>query len=227
MDRNEPKRDKPRQPRRWFQFGLRSLLVLVLAAALAMAAVHRARQQRTAVAALLQSNPGATIYYDFQLDDGRPRAEAAPPGPQWFRRLFGVDFVATVTAITLDYATDADLERLEHLTGLRQLTLVRSVDLTDKGMSSVGRLGSLRVLSLDAIDRVTDKGLAHLEGLTNLQRLMLGVRPDRVSREAIERLRRALPNCQVEITGQEPESSGVSTRVRHSVGSFHARPATC
>ena len=186
--------------RRWFQFKLRTLLLATAASGLAMAVAHHAHLQRRAVTALLQSNPGAKVYYAYQLDArGETIAQPAPPATEWLRNRLGIDYFSPVAAIEMDYATDADLACLERLTNLRRLTLERSIDLTDQGLRHVGKLSHLRVLALLGAERVTDEGLRSLENLARLENLTLEVREDRVTREAIERLRRALPKCRVEI----------------------------
>lgn len=185
--------------RRWFQFRLRTLLVVTAASGLAMAVAHHAQLQRRAVAALLQSNPGTRVYYAWQLDArGEIIAQPAPPGPAWLRERLGIDYFSPVAAIEMDYATDADLACLERLTNLRRLTLERSIDVTDQGLRHVGKLTNLRVLALLAAEGVTDDGLRPLENLARLENLTLEVREDRVTRAAIERLKRALPKCRIE-----------------------------
>jgi hypothetical protein len=184
-----------RRSRRW-RFSLRALLLFVLLAAVAMAWVHRARRQHVAVEALRTSNPGATVLYDEQRP-GYRRSESN--WRAWARRQLGDDYVSTVTGAELYYTTDADLECLSGLPQLKWLSLVRSVDLTDAGLAHLGRLTSLETLILLDAEQVTDAGLRQLEPLKRLKRLRIDLGRHDVSEQVLQRLRRALPNCTIEV----------------------------
>ncbi len=165
---------------------------------MALARVHSGRQQRDAVAALQKSNPSASTRYDYEVDSqGSLDFRATPRGFGWLRDWRWVDQFCTVTAVELSYATDADLECLAGLTHLRRLELERAIDMTDKGMEHLGQLTKLKVLRIFDADRITNAGLRHLERLSSLRELVLDVTPGRVTREAIDHLQRALPQCRI------------------------------
>ena len=91
-------------------------------------------------------------------------------------------------------ATDADLAGLCELPGLAFLVL-RDTQVTDDGLGAVAGLPRLRRLRLSGAT-ITDGGLRRLEALTGRRCLELGGCPN-VSDEGVERLRQALPDCQV------------------------------
>jgi hypothetical protein len=114
-------------------------------------------------------------------------------------------------------ATDADLEHLNGLTGLKVLDLDDS-QVTDAGLEILKRLTALQYLDL-ARTQVTDAGLEYLKGLTALQRLHLagtkvtdaglehlkGLRAlqrlhlwgTQVTHAGVEQLKKSLPNVNV------------------------------
>jgi len=186
-----------------------------------MAWVERSQRERDAVAALRQSNPSVTVLYDDPLDAG-PEATPAVAArawravQTWMRDRVGADYLSTVRAIEMLYATDADLACIARFAGLRRLDLERAIDLTDAGLGELVKLTDLRTLSLDDADRITDVGLAQLERLTSLRRLVLGVRAGRVTPAAIARLRRALPRCKIEIPFEQLSRDTIAQSARRS-----------
>ncbi len=96
-------------------------------------------------------------------------------GPVWLRNLIGDDYFNSVEGIDFPGSslTDADLPRLRgYLEGLN-------------------KLDSLNLSGL----RITDAGLKHLEGLTRLKYLCFY--NTRVTRDGVQKLEKALPNCTV------------------------------
>lgn len=87
--------------RRWFQFRLRTLLLVITAIGIALAIqVNRAARQRRRVAAFLDA--GATVYYGYQFDPSRklhPRAE--PPVPRLVGNLLGDHFFTSVARVDI------------------------------------------------------------------------------------------------------------------------------
>jgi hypothetical protein len=83
----------------------------------------------------------------------------------------GPDDVQAV--LTESSATDDDLGRLGHLTGLRRLDCSKARRLTDAGIAALEPLRRLRHLDLYATG-VTDAGLRHLAGMVELEWLHLG-----------------------------------------------------
>jgi len=190
-------------PRFW-RFSLRSLLVLVAVAAIGLAWVHSAQQQRAAVAAMLKSNPAAAVLYDYEVeDDGGLNQPGTPPGPEWLRERLGVDYVSDVAGIDMFYPTDADLRCVVRFPRLERLHLERSIDLTDAGLVQLASLKHLKRLVLGEADQVTDAGLLQLAKLRNLRVVRMD-RGRRMTSAGIEALRAALPNCRIEVR-ESPE----------------------
>ena len=185
--------------RRRFRFSLRAMLVVVALVGLVLGWVHGARFQKQAAARVRESNPSATLLYDYEVDvDGRLMESSAPPGPEWLRERLGVDCFSSVVGANLFYATDADLECLVRLPNLRRLCLERSVDVTDAGLKHLEGFKNLKLLVLDDADQVTDEGLRSLGRLKSLALLQLDL-GRRMTPAGIEQLKRDLPNCRIEI----------------------------
>ncbi|MCY2990028.1 MAG: hypothetical protein NTY19_19465 [Planctomycetota bacterium] len=96
--------------RRWFQFSLRTMLIVMLLAGSGMGwFAHRLKQasrQREAVAAIQKL--GGAVAYDCEL-----RGEGAP-GPVWLRQRLGDDFFTNVTWVNLG-RTQVAAETMEQL----------------------------------------------------------------------------------------------------------------
>jgi len=204
--------DHPKPRRRWLQFSLRTLLIVVTVFCVWMGiTAKRARDQQQAVEAILAA--GGVVNYEHQLD------RSDPPGPVWLRQLIGdeyffsVNFVsfhkgevddATMAAVSrltgltnllLQGAniTDAQLVHLKGLTNLIQLDLSKT-QVTDVGMVHLKSMTNLGVLKLIST-KITNSGLMHLKGLTNLKDLRLY--NTQVTDEGIKKLQQALPNCYI------------------------------
>jgi hypothetical protein len=77
----------------WFQFGIRSLLILTVAVAIPCswltAAMKAAKEQGQAVDEIKKL--GGSVGYDWEYDAaGANRLNAQPPGPEWLRKLLGL-----------------------------------------------------------------------------------------------------------------------------------------
>ncbi|MBN2380831.1 hypothetical protein JXM67_13615 [candidate division WOR-3 bacterium] len=88
---------------------------------------------------------------------------------------------------------DRSLKHISKLTNLIQLNLGNN-PITDKGLKHLQKLTELTSLDLSSTD-VTDTGLVYLEGLTNLRELRLNSTD--VTEEGVNRLRNALPECEI------------------------------
>jgi hypothetical protein len=201
MQSEDDKSAEPKPKLRWYQYRLRTLLIImtIFAAWLAMVS-HHARQQKLAVEKI-HSLKGQ-VFYDFQKINGKNwdaniDPKASSPYPAWLRNFCGEDYFQTVIQVDLTDAapTDADLAilanlpklealylssrkntdncliRIEGLSKLRALVL-ESVPLNDNGLTSLSKLRDLRVLVLDG-SNITDAGIARLDELTNLEELYL------------------------------------------------------
>ena len=182
--------ENPRKPRRWFQYSLRTLLILTtVVAALFAWWSDRGRQQRAAVAAIKVA--GGNITYDFEAQNfSAPRR-----WPVWLVNRLGVDYFAHVVMVHFGAsgATNNDLKRLGSLVGLRSLDL-HETSVTDAGLEQLS-LTALQFLDLRHT-KVTDAGLEQLKELRTLQYLSLG--GTRVTDVGVAGLQAALPNCKID-----------------------------
>ncbi len=149
--------------RRWFQFSLRTLLLIIFLASVGMSTLgvkmHRARKQRQIVAAILKLGGG--VQYDYH--DGICDPRKHPPVPAWQLKVFGDDFFSDVVGVGFfrkAHLRDEDLARLENLAQLEFVMLER-VPITDKALEHFKGLGNLRYLSLVGT-QVTEEGIAQL-----------------------------------------------------------------
>lgn len=187
--------------RRRFQFGIRALLLLILAVAILCTwlpvKIRQAKRQRAAVRATEER--GAQVLYDWEMSD-----PSSPPGPEWLLDYLGTDFFAGISlvqprnlrdsmrefndddmvllttgapgvrdlSVAQSQVTDAGLV---HLKGLRRLNRLRlnDTEITDAGLAHLADLTRLEHLGLSGT-QVTDAGLAHLDGLIALNSLALG-----------------------------------------------------
>jgi hypothetical protein len=165
--------------RRWAQFRLRTLFVLVAIATVPCVwlswRVQAKRRDREAISEI--ENLGGGVLYDWQRDRMTrladfDDAENDAPGARWLRKLLGDDFFAAVSLVSVPVdIADAQLVHVEVLTGLNSLEL-HGPQLTDAGLEHLKGLKRLESLTLDNTG-VTDAGLEHLKGLTRLESLRL------------------------------------------------------
>ena len=165
--------------RRWFQYSLRTLLLLVLLACIGTSytavRIDRAKQEREASEAI--ERVGGLVQYDYQPAQG-PFQVQPPPGPAWARKLLGENFFAHVVGVNLEpfarasLVTDRDMEPLEKLRQLRSLDLAGCRRVTGAGLAHIEGLRGLEDLSLTNT-AIADAGLVHLHRLSRLRRLNL------------------------------------------------------
>jgi len=143
------------------------------------------------------------VLYDCEYDaDDRYMPQAEPPGPAWLRGLLGIDFFADVVGVSTHrklHSSRADplgLDYRLHESSFCESGLTYAPGfLDDDTLAHLQGLPKLRELSLLGT-HVTDGGLKHLESLPNLRRLDL--RDAQITPEGVARIRRALPDCQIE-----------------------------
>ena len=190
--------------RRRFQFGIGSLLLLVVVVAIPCSwttlAMRKARQQATAVAAIVKTRGNRVLYDSWSSHSEKLGSnfgwdfEGTGRQPQWLAGLVGEDFVSDVVAVWFrPNTTDSDWECLGWLPAIRFLEL-HGNRLPDKALEHVQGLTSLNVLDLSGTP-VTDAGLEHLKGLTALRKLDLS--RTNVTFEGVWKLQKALPNCEI------------------------------
>ncbi len=221
--------DKPKRP--WYQFSLRTLLLLVLICSLGFAwlaaRLQRARENREKAAAIrsvLAEFGRSGISYDIHypprnwLDD-----LFDDPGDRYFSRIdvrreeFGdgdvarlmmyPKGVADLRALDVDgtRVTDAGLAHLKILTSLERLDLAKT-RVTDVGLAHLKTLISLERLNLEET-QITDAGLAHLKGLASLRGLYLG--KTRVSDAGLEHLSGLTKLESLDLSGTQVAGAGL------------------
>lgn len=195
--------------RRWFQFSLRSFLVLVtLACAWLAVVVHRARDQQEAVAAI--DKVGGIVQFDgwhngvlLEHEDMR----------RWSFHLLNSVVEVVLEGDSRVNDVCQDLARLPSLRriivagplsdeGLTQLMTSRHVDtlylsrtrITSAGVSRLSQMRSLQYVYLGAIP-VNDAGLHELSKLEKLATLAISLKD--VSSQRLHEFRRALPKCTI------------------------------
>jgi len=211
MSMPEPQPEQPRRRRRWFQYSLRTLLLVMFLTSIGLSwfavRLQQARRQREGVEEIKKL--GGVVCYDYEAHQS-----GKPPGPGWLRKLLGDDFFAEVdlvqvsndaamehlnglprlSAVVCDTrVTDVGLEQLKGLTQLRELYL-EYLDVTDIGLEHLKALTQLQALYLSGT-RVTDAGLDHLKALTQLRKLT--VEDTRVTDQGVKKLQQNLPNCKI------------------------------
>ena len=158
----------PRPWRRFLQFSVGGLIVLVIVIGAGLGwIVHQAHVQRDAVAAIKKAGGG--IAYDWEWWNVRGIRGGKPWAPRWLVKRIGVDFFGHVTRVDLMESSERPDTALVEVGRLNKLhTLyIRNRSVTDAGLMHLKGLPNLSFISLDGT-RVTDAGLVHLKGLTNL-----------------------------------------------------------
>jgi len=190
----------PKPKRRWYQFSLRTLLVLVTLFAVACSwyayEMREAAKRRAAIAELEEL--GALVRYYDPDDTTTPEEYRDGEPPRWYsflRRLHGDRYlghaVGFATGNIDDPVTDAHMAHLARLTDLEYITLCRA-EITDNGLAHLKDLTKLEYLVIVS-PHITDAGLVHLRGLSKLKNVDL-VRAQ-VTDEGVEKLEEALPDC--------------------------------
>lgn len=213
MTEEHPKR------RRWFQFRLRALLIVVLVLSLPLSwfAVRMERVRRQREAAEKIERAGGTVMYNWATGTDQIACVRAPA---WLRDFLGIDFFRTPVFAALpsrdvcDVGLDQiqDWTKLEHLyrlnadvsdtelialEGLRNLEdlYLGGTHVTDAGIMHLRGLARLNTLTLRDTE-VSDAGLEHLMGLTSLNSVDL--RDTNVTPDGVKKLQEALSNCKIE-----------------------------
>jgi len=169
---------KDKSTRRWFQYRLRSLLIVAvlvnIAASWFATRMASARRQQAAIAAFEEA--GGFCEYDYELDEQGRTISPPPdaPGPVWLRNLMGVDFLANVMCVSGNFQLYPADQTLTHLNGVPRIRMLflDATSVTDTGMAHVAGLKELEYLGLGDT-QLTDAGLVHVKGLWSLKHLSL------------------------------------------------------
>ena len=178
-----------RPKRRWYQFSLKTLLVVMVLLCLGPGGYvayeqNKVRRQKEAVEAI--EKLGGVVEY------GRN----ASARPAMLRQILGDDTIGMVESVDFwnpSQVTDADVVHFARLPRLKHLHLT-DTHVTDAGLKHLASLKDLSGLTLDNT-QVTDAGLVHLAGLKSLRHL--SVYRTQVTDAGVAELQEALPNCRI------------------------------
>jgi hypothetical protein len=195
--------------RTWFQFRLRTLLLLVVVVAVPCGWFKwkwdRKQAERRAVAEITKA--GLLSFYDWQTNAKQPNPQ--PPGAAFLRKLLGDDFFANLVRVqSYDVQiNDTVLVWLESLPDVESLFLPAQMKLTDAGLENLSGLSRLRYLDLNNT-KVTGVGLGHLKQTKDLRWLNLRAAPALTDADLIQLT--AFPNLeQLNLDGTKIRSAGL------------------
>jgi len=184
MTTDQPANSTPPQARnRWFQFHLRTMLLMMAIAGVGFGwvgiTVQRRLEQCRAIEAITAAS--ATVLYKPHSFFGRS---------EWLRSILGDEVLLDVLALGVPSEFgDRDMVLVRGLTQLDGLCLTHT-QVTDNGLKHLRGLTQFTSLDL-GFSRVTDKGLVHLRGLPQLQNLFLD--GTQVTDHGLEHLRGMTP----------------------------------
>ena len=185
----------PRRKRRWCQFSLRTLFLLMTVFALWLGRwVHESRREKTALDAL--AGRDFSYQYDYRFGLGRQSVLDAPRGPEWVRDLDCEHHIRRVTAVrAITTLSDDDLAHIGRFRQLRALSNTLSEEqipqrleltldnrgtcnpadarISDVGLENLSGLSETEFLIL-FYTRITDDGLRHLSNMKGLRLLKIG-----------------------------------------------------
>src|ERR1700674_3567123 len=123
MSEAPPPTAAPKPRRRWFQFSLRTLMLLMVVISVGLGfmgrKLQRVREQRQTVAAIQKL--GGVVAYTYPASLFGGGSSDAPPGPAWLTKMLGDDFWGIVDDISIPNDGGLTDDDLEHLEGLHQL----------------------------------------------------------------------------------------------------------
>ena len=158
---------------RWLRFSLRSLILCVTVAGVALMLSLRwydkGRRQHEAVVALA-SNICNTIWYEKQRD---PETDSIPV-PQFLSGLLSFDHFYKVVDVSLNEANDDQMRLLKDFPDLEKLCLWSTSQCTDAGFAEIKSFKRLKVLDLFVVSGVNDRTLEVIGSMKDLQHLRLG-----------------------------------------------------
>jgi hypothetical protein len=162
--------DFVKRRRRWFQFSLRSLLIITALVAISCGVlgskIERKRREREAVKAIEMR--AGYVAYDFEVAGLKE-----PFGPSWLRELLGENFFSEITLAQLNNVGDDEIA--EYADTIKGFPKLKELRLCAPGLS--------------------DSGLIYLSPLTQLESLVFD--ESHVSDAGIAELQKALPSCTI------------------------------
>lgn len=156
--------------RRIFQYSLRTALVLLTAACIALGLKTEGVRRQRQLVRIVESSHGHAIY-DYQYDEDDPFADPSPPGPKLLRAVLGDDYFADLVSISVEGLADEDVARIAKQTTLRHLSI--SGGIGDEALESIAHLSRLEKLNLHG-GRFSAAGLDRLANLPRLRALTIG-----------------------------------------------------
>jgi hypothetical protein len=170
--------------RRWAQFSLSTLFVVVTVLCVGLRlVVVPAERQRRAVAAI-KSISGGPVFYD--TDDPEYTATFFKT---WLRRWLPRDFTDNVVQVGFTGGnSDRDLIPLRSFNGLRHL-FIDGEQVTDTGLRQLSGLAELQVLDIGRPVRA----------FSNTYFLRSPYPPIKVTDVGVGELQKALPNCRITV----------------------------
>jgi hypothetical protein len=182
----------PRSRRRWLQFSMRTMLVVVSVTCVLLALWGvPAERQRRAVAAI-EALGG---FVQYVANEGKSESIPVAFLRQWLPQSY-FDGVEAVSLYPAKF-TDADLVHLKWLPGLQRLYLAET-QVTDAGLAHLRGLIDLQRLDLHNT-QITDAGLVHLKGLTGLQ--VLELRGTQVTDDGLAQLHELKDSAALDLSG--------------------------
>jgi hypothetical protein len=179
---------EPKRKRRWFQFSLRTLLILTLIVALSCRwlgkRIERNRDERAAVQAIVKL--GGNLFYSREgANEWEAFARIEPAaGSGWYQDFFGESEDNKPVAVVFG----ASYGNASY--GIRNPRM----KIDGRGLINLNALTSLEMVDL----RVTEIGDADLESFKSMTWLKrIDLRQTGVTRAAVDELQKALPGCQI------------------------------
>jgi hypothetical protein len=174
----------PKPKRRWYQFSLRTLLIVVLVAGAGLGLLGRKLQKQWQAE---KERREAAERNERTVEDLKLAGFDADWGSDLFHPIFFVSGTSRVT--------DNDLECLKGL-NIRRLYLA-TLPITDAGLEHLKGLTKLEFLDLEGT-QVTDAGLVHLKEVAELE--YLGLVDTLVTEVGVEELERASPQLSIHVS---------------------------
>ena len=192
---NGPRLLKPKRP--WYHLRLHVLLALALIVSAALSwygltSLREWRRQTRQETRIEQRKERAEQQQECRRQQESILAKLGSFGPQ---AEWAGNNVWTLSFQRSQSLADDDLMLVNGLTDRRSLSLWKQTKVTDAGLQHLKALTGLRWLGLSNT-QITEAGLEHLKGLTNLQ--LLAVRDTRVTDAGVKDLQEALPDCNIE-----------------------------
>jgi Leucine Rich Repeat (LRR) protein len=155
--------------RRWWQFSLASLLLLMTALALSLGFWTDSARRQERMVQWVEEREGTVVYGYEDLFSGK----GDPPGPAWLRNWLGIDYLDYVQAVKIENesVTDADLAAFsKDLPRLKYFMIGHAPNVTDAGIAHLASLHDLEHLRLDCPE-MTDAGMTILRSLPLVEHL--------------------------------------------------------